>query len=32
MQRNSTYREFEAHDKEHCRMYKAADMEVRNNA
>ena len=26
MQRNSTYREFEAHDKEHCRMYKAADM------
>ena len=26
MQRNSTYREFEVHDKEHCRMYKAADM------
>ena len=26
MQRNSTYKEFEAHDKEHCRMYKAADM------
>ena len=26
MQRNSTYREVEAHDKEHCRMYKAADM------
>ena len=26
MQRNSTQREFEAHDKEHCRMYKAADM------
>ena len=26
MQRNSTYREFEAHDKEHCRMYNAADM------
>lgn len=25
MKRNSTYREFEAHDRENCRMYKAAD-------
>ena len=25
MQRNSTYRSFEAHDKENCRMYKAAE-------
>ncbi|MCR5703358.1 MAG: sulfide/dihydroorotate dehydrogenase-like FAD/NAD-binding protein [Eubacterium sp.] len=25
MQRNSTYRNFEAHDKENCRMYKAAE-------
>ncbi len=25
MQRNSTYRDFETHDKENCRMYKAAD-------
>ncbi|MCR5737943.1 MAG: sulfide/dihydroorotate dehydrogenase-like FAD/NAD-binding protein [Eubacterium sp.] len=25
MQRNSTYRDFETHDKEHCRMYKAAE-------
>lgn len=26
MKRNSTYRNFEAHDKEHCRMFQAADM------
>ena len=25
MQRNSTYRDFEAHDRENCRMFKAAD-------
>lgn len=25
MKRNSTYRDFEAHDRENCRMYKAAD-------
>ncbi len=25
MQRNSTYREFETHDKDNCRMYKAAE-------
>ncbi len=25
MQRNSTYRDFEAHDRENCRMYKAAE-------
>lgn len=25
MKRNSTYREFEAHDRENCRMYKVAD-------
>lgn len=25
MQRNSTYRDFEAHDKEHCRMYNAVN-------
>ena len=24
MKRNSTYKEKEAHDKEHCRMYKMA--------
>ena len=26
MKRNSTYRDFEAHDRENCRMFKAADM------
>ena len=25
MKRNSTYRDFEAHDRENCRMYKAAE-------
>lgn len=25
IKRNSTYRDFEAHDREHCRMYKAAE-------
>ena len=29
MKRNSTYKEKEAHDKEHCRMYKW--LEVTNN-